>query len=118
MVAELLDMPCITLATKLELSNTTAILTREIEGGEETDEVPLPLVVTCQKGMAEQRIPNMRGITGARSKPLKVVEPVATEALTSILSFELPPAKAGVKLISADNPAELVRLLHEEAKLI
>ncbi len=106
------------LATKFELNGTTAMVTREIEGGEETDEVSLPVVVSCQKGVAEQRIPNMKGIMSARTKPLKVIEPAAIDALTSVVSFELPPAKAGVKLIPADNPAELVRLLHEEAKLI
>jgi electron transfer flavoprotein beta subunit len=68
--------------------------------------------------MAEQRIPNMKGIMGARSKPLKVQEPVAVDALTSIVSFDLPPAKAGVKLVkSPETPEELVRLLHEEAKV-
>ncbi|MFI5156321.1 MAG: electron transfer flavoprotein subunit beta/FixA family protein [Chitinophagales bacterium] len=118
MLAELLDLAYISLATKLELSGTAAIVTREIEGGEETDECNLPLVVSCQKGMAEQRIPNMKGIMGARSKPLKVVDPVSVSPLTSIVAFELPPAKAGVKLVPADNPAELIRLLHEEAKRI
>ncbi|KYP14777.1 electron transfer flavoprotein subunit beta/FixA family protein [Flavihumibacter sp. CACIAM 22H1] len=118
MVAELLDMPFVSLATKFELNGSVATLNREIEGGEETVEAPLPLVVSCQKGMAEQRIPNMKGIMGARTKPLKLVEPVAVDALTSIASFELPPAKAGVKLVPADQPEELVRLLHEEAKVI
>ena len=118
MVAELTDTPYISLATKFDLTGNTALISREIEGGEETDEVALPVVVSCQKGMAEQRIPNMRGIMAARTKPLKVVEPAAIDALTSILSFELPPAKAGVKLVSPDNVAELVRLLHEEAKAI
>jgi len=118
MVAELTDTPYISLATKFELTGNTALISREIEGGEETDEVALPVVVSCQKGMAEQRIPNMRGIMAARTKPLKVVEPTVIDALTSILSFELPPAKAGVKLVSPDNVAELVRLLHEEAKAI
>ncbi|ULQ57399.1 electron transfer flavoprotein subunit beta/FixA family protein [Flavihumibacter rivuli] len=117
MVAELLDMPYVSLATRFDLNGSTASITREIEGGEETAEVGLPVVVSCQKGMAEQRIPNMKGIMGARTKPLKVVEPVAVDALTSISSFELPPAKAGVKLVSADTPEELVRLLHEEAKV-
>jgi len=117
MVAELLDLPYISLATKFILNGTTATVNREIEGGEEINEVNLPLVVSCQKGMAEQRIPNMRGIMGARTKPLKVLEPVAIDALTSIASFELPPPKAGVKLVPADKPEELVRLLHEEAKL-
>src|SRR4051812_898430 len=116
MVAELLDLPYVSLAIKFDLNGTTATVTREIEGGEEVDEVALPVVVSCQKGVAEQRIPNMKGIMGARSKPLKAVEPAAIEALTSVVSFELPPAKAGVKLVPADNPAELIRLLHEEAK--
>jgi electron transfer flavoprotein beta subunit len=118
MVAELLDMPYISLATKLELNGTTAIVNREIEGGEEVNEVAVPVVISCQKGVAEQRIPNMRGIMAARTKPLKVVEPVAAEALTSVVSYETPPPKAGVKLVAADNVAELVRLLHEEAKAI
>ena len=117
MVAELLDLPYVSLATKFEVSATTATITREIDGGEEVNEVQLPVVVSCQKGMAEQRIPNMKGIMGARTKPLKVVEPVTVDALTSVVSFELPPPKAGVKLVPADNPEELVRLLHEEAKV-
>ncbi len=118
MLAALLDLPFISLATKFELNENTATVTREIEGGEEVDEINLPVVVSCQKGVAEQRIPNMRGIMAARTKPLKVVEPAAVDALTQIVSFELPPAKAGVKLIPADNVEELVRLLHEEAKVI
>ena len=118
MVAELLNLPYVSLATKFTLAGTSAEIIREIEGGEETDTVQLTVVVSCQKGMAEQRIPNMKGIMGARSKPLKVVEPSAVDAFTSIASFDLPPAKAGVKLVSPDNPEELVRLLHEEAKVI
>jgi electron transfer flavoprotein beta subunit len=117
MLAELLDMPYISLATKFDLKGSTATINREIEGGEEVCEVSLPVVVSCQKGVAEQRIPNMRGIMAARTKPLKVVEPVAVDELTNIVSYELPPAKAGVKLVSPDNVAELVRLLHEEAKV-
>lgn len=118
MVAEFLDLPYISLATKLSISGTTATVTREIEGGEEINEVSLPMVLSAQKGMAEARIPNMRGIMAARTKPLKVEEPIAAESLTSVSNFGLPPAKAGVKLIDADNVEELVRLLHEEAKAI
>ncbi len=118
MVAELLDMPYVSLATKFELNGTAATVTREIEGGDEVCEVMLPLVVSCNKGMAEQRIPNMRGIMAARTKPLKVVDPVSVEALTDVASFSLPPAKPGVKLIEPNNVAELVRLLREEAKVI
>jgi electron transfer flavoprotein beta subunit len=118
MVAELLNIPYISHAAKFDLVDGAALIVREIEGGEETNKVGLPVAVSCQKGMAEQRIPNMKGIMGARSKPLKVQEPVAVDALTSIVSFDLPPAKAGVKLVSAETPEELVRLLHEEAKVI
>jgi electron transfer flavoprotein beta subunit len=118
MIAELLDAPYLSLATKFELEGSTATISREIDGGEEVATVSLPVVVSCQKGVAEQRIPNMRGIMAARTKPLNVVEPIAIDALTSIVSFELPPAKAGVKLVDAENVNELVRLLHEEAKVI
>ena len=104
MVAELLDMPYISHASKLDITGGRAIAVREIEGGEETNQVPLPVVISCQKGMAEQRIPNMKGIMGARTKPLKVTEAVSAETLTSIVSYDLPPAKAGVKLVPADNP--------------
>ena len=117
MVAELLGLPYISLATKFVLNGTSATVNREIEGGEEVDEVNLPAVISCQKGVAEQRIPNMRGIMSARTKPLKVTGPVNADTLTFIESFELPPAKAGVKLVPADQPEELVRLLHEEAKV-
>lgn len=118
MVAELLDLPYISHAIKFDLESGKAVVVREIEGGEETDKVALPVVVSCQKGMAEQRIPNMKGIMGARTKPLKVTEPVAAESYTTVASFDLPPAKAGVKLVSPETPEELVRLLHEEARVI
>lgn len=117
MIAELVDLPYISLATLFELNGTTATITREIEGGEEIAEVELPLVVSCQKGISEQRIPNMRGIMAARTKPLKVVEPAAIDNLTSIVNFELPAPKAGCKMVAADNVHELIRLLHEEAKV-
>lgn len=116
MVAELMDLPYVALAAKLEINGSKATITREIEGGEEICEVDTPLVLSCQKGMAEQRIPNMKGIMGARTKPLKVLEPVSSDSLTTVSGFGLPPAKAGVKLVAADNVEELVRLLHEEAK--
>jgi electron transfer flavoprotein beta subunit len=118
MVAGLLNLPFVSLTAKLDLSGDTVKMVREIEGGEETVEAKLPLVIGCQKGMAEQRIPNMKGIMGARSKPLKVVEPVASETFTELVSFELPPVKKGVKMIPADNAEELITLLHEEAKVI
>jgi electron transfer flavoprotein beta subunit len=118
MIAELLDLSYIAQATDFQVNGTTATIKREIEGGEETVEVPLPVVVSTQKGVAEARIPNMRGIMAARTKPLKVMEPAAIEPLTQFKEFGLPPVKAGVKLVSPDNVGELVRLLHEEARAI
>lgn len=118
MVAEIAGLPYVSLAVKFDLNGNTATITREIEGGEEVLEAVLPVVISCQKGVAEQRIPNMRGIMAARTKPLQIVEPATTDTLTEIVGYELPPAKAGVKLVSPDNVAELVRLLHEEAKAI
>ena len=116
MLSGLLDLPYVSLANHMVLNGNTATVQREIEGGEETCELTLPAIVSCQKGMAEQRIPNMRGIMAARTKPLKVVEPIAVQATTSIKNYDLPPAKSGVKLVAADNVEELVRLLKEEAK--
>jgi electron transfer flavoprotein beta subunit len=118
MLAEMLDLPYVALATNIQVNGTTATIKREIEGGEETVEVTSPVVISCQKGVAEARIPNMRGIMAARTKPLKVVEPVQVDSLTQVAEFGLPPAKAGVKLVAPDNVDELVRLLHEEARVI
>ncbi len=118
MLAELLNLNYIAFATKIDIAGGTATVAREIDGGEETDTCPLPLVISCQKGVAEPRIPNMRGIMAARTKPLKVVPAAAVQSVTNIVSFEMPPAKSGVKMIDAENMDELVRLLHSEAKVI
>lgn len=118
MVAELLDMDYIGFATKLEIADGKATVNREIEGGTETNVAPLPLVVSCQKGMAEARIPNMRGIMAARTKPLNVVEPADIASLTEVDAYELPPAKGSVKLVDPENMDELVNLLHNDAKVI
>lgn len=118
MVAEFLDAAYVGLVSDLQLEGDTFKLKREIEGGEELIEAKLPLVVGSQKGMAEQRIPNMRGIMQARTKPLNVIQPTGDQPQVKVSSFELPPAKSGVKMVSPDNMDELVRLLHEEAKVI
>jgi electron transfer flavoprotein beta subunit len=118
MLAELLDADYIGFAINIQVEGSTVTVKREIEGGEETDLVNFPVVIACQKGVAEARIPNMRGIMAARAKPLNVVTPTASTAVTAILSYEMPPAKAGVKMVSPDNMDELVELLHSEAKVI
>lgn len=118
MVAELLDLPFVSNGSKMTVAGTTATIERDIEGGKETLEVATPFAISCAKGIAEQRIPNMQGIMMSKRKPVSVVPAVGTEELVSVVQFSLPPAKAGVKLISPDNVEELVQLLHNEAKVI
>ena len=118
MVAACMDLPFISLATKLEVSGSTLTIDREIIGGVQVVEVNAPAVISCAKGMAEQRIPNMRGIMAARTKPLNVVPPADVADLTEFVSFELPGEKSAVKMIDPENMDELVALLHSEAKVI
>ena len=118
MIAELMGLPYVSLATKLEMNGNTATVDREMKGGVEVVEVNTPFVLSAAKGMAEQRIPNMRGIMAARTKPLEVVEPVACDDLTSFASYSLPEAKSECKYVDPENMAELVDLLHNEAKVI
>jgi electron transfer flavoprotein beta subunit len=118
MIAENLNQPFISLATKLEIDGTTATLERDVQGGIEVVETQTPLVLSASKGMAEQRIPNMRGIMAARTKPLNVVAPIEIENLTTVLSYSLPDVKSGCKYIDPENMDELVDLLHNEAKVI
>ncbi len=118
MVAELLDMPFISYASHMDMNGNVATIARDIEGGTEVIEVETPFVLSAAKGLAEQRIANMQGIMKAKTKPLKVVEPVAFEDQAVVLRYELPKAKSAVKLIDPNDMEELVRLLHEEAKVI
>lgn len=118
MIAESLDLPFVSLAVKLNVEGSNLTLEREIVGGIQVVEVSIPAVVSCAKGMAEQRIPNMRGIMAARTKLLTVVEPVAVDDLTSYISYTMPNAKSAVKMINPENMDELVELLHNEAKVI
>lgn len=118
MVAEFLDVPFASQASKLDVNGTTLTLEQEIVGGLQIVEVATPAVVSCAKGMAEQRIPNMRGIMAARTKPLEVIAPTAVDVYTSFESYLLPDAKKACKMIDPANMAELVDLLHNEAKVI
>lgn len=118
MVAELLDLPFISYANHLNAEDQTAVITRDIEGGTETVEVDFPFVISAAKGLAEQRIPNMRGIMMAKRKPLEVIPPVDSPEMVAVARYDLPEEKTAVKLIDPENMDELVRLLHEEAKVI
>jgi electron transfer flavoprotein beta subunit len=118
MIAELLDLPFVSTAHKLEVNGSKATLDREIQGGIEVVEVEMPLVLSSAKDMAEQRIPNMRGIMSARTKPLEVVPAIEAVKSTEAVSFSLPPAKGSCKFIDPENAGELIQLLHDEAKVI
>jgi len=118
MLAELLNLPYISMATKLDIAGTTATIEHDIDGGTEVVECPLPLVLSASKGMAEARIPNMRGIMAARTKPLLVVPAIAADKLTNIISYKLIPGRTECKYVDASNPEKLIELLHTEAKAI
>jgi electron transfer flavoprotein beta subunit len=121
MLAALLDFNFVNACIGLEIEGEKATISREIDGGKEILSSNLPLIIAGQKGLVEEkdlRIPNMRGIMMARKKPLTVVEPINSEAATSIISFEKQAAKAACKMVDADNVDELIRLLHNEAKVI
>jgi electron transfer flavoprotein beta subunit len=118
MVGEMLGIPSVSPVMKLDIDGTKVKMTREIEGGKETLEANLPLVAGCQEPIAEWKIPNMRGIMSARTKPLKVVEPKSIDKNVVLQKFELPAPKGAVKMISADNVAELVTRLKTEAKVL
>ena len=118
MVGELLGIPSVSPVMNLDIEGVKASMSVEIEGGKEFVEMDMPFVAGCQEPIAEWKIPNMRGIMTARSKPLNVVEPVETDHPSVLNKFELPPQKGDVKMVSADNPAELISLLKNEAKVI
>jgi electron transfer flavoprotein beta subunit len=121
MLATLTGANFVTNCISLEIDGDKAVAVREIDGGKETVNTSLPLVIGGQKGLVEEsdlRIPNMRGIMMARKKPLTVLDPVEADAKTSSVSYEKPAPKGAVKLVDADNIDELVELLHNEAKVI
>lgn len=118
MVGELLNMPSISPVMKLDIENGIGKMSREIEGGKEFLQVALPFIAGCQEPIAEWKIPNMRGIMSARTKPLNAVDPVDDSTRTNVKKYELPPAKGEVKLVDKDKVEELVQLLKNEAKVL
>jgi len=119
MVAEFLGIPSVSSVSGIKLENGQPVLTREIDGGKETVTVTVPFVAIVQKGIAkEPRIAAMRGIMMARSKPVKLFEPVAVESLTQVMEYEKPAPRAACRYIDAENPAQLIELLQNEAKVI
>ncbi|MCH7512598.1 MAG: electron transfer flavoprotein subunit beta/FixA family protein [Bacteroidetes bacterium] len=117
-VGELLEIPSVSSVMKLDIDGNVAKIAREIEGGKEYIELEMPFVAGCQEPIAEWKIPNMRGIMTARSKPLNVVDPVDTDHLDKLVRFELPPPKGDIKMIDPEHMEELVSLLKNEAKVL
>lgn len=118
MLSALLDLPFIGIVSQLDVDGTQATLSRQIEGGVEVVECELPLVLSATKDLAQQRIPNMRGIMMAKRKPIDVVDPESFEPTVSTVKFHLPSKEKSITYVDPDNMDELVRLLHEEAKVI
>lgn len=119
MIAGLLDIPLVSAVSSLDLRGEEPVISREMDGGREIVTTSLPMVAVVQKGIArEPRIAAMRGIMMARSKPVKVVEPVDTAALTEVIEYEIPAPRAACRFIDPDNAAELILLLQNEAKII
>ena len=119
MLAEFLGIPSVSAVSSLKIENGEVVINREIDGGKEVLTIPVPFVAVVQKGITkEPRIAAMRGIMMARTKPIKVVEPAAIEAMTEVVLFEMPKPHAACKFIDPEQPKQLVDLLQNEAKII
>jgi len=118
LVGEMLGIPSYSPVMKLDIDGNTAKIDREIDGGKESLSASLPLVLGCQEPIAEWKIPNMRGIMTARTKPLIVQEPVSEEEMTVPEKYSLPAPKGACKMIPASEAETLIRLLQTEAKVL
>jgi electron transfer flavoprotein beta subunit len=128
MLAEILDLPQVTMAVKIEVTESKATVQREVEGATETWETTLPAVISAQKGLNEPRYASLKGIMAAKKKPITVTD-AATAGLkaedlapkTRIVAMEMPPTRSAVKMIEGDPDTqvkELLRILHDEAKVL
>jgi electron transfer flavoprotein beta subunit len=128
LLAELLDLPQVTVAVKIELQDGKAVVEREVEGAHEIWETSLPAVVSAQKGLNEPRYASLKGIMAAKKKPIDVKDAAALGLAAAdlapratVAALSLPPERPPVKMIEGDPATqvrELLRLLHEEAKVI
>ena len=118
LVSEMLDIPFVSFASKMEKNGDTFTAERDIEGGVQLVEVKAPFCISAAKGLAVQRIPNMKSIMMSKRKPVDVIEAADTEQHVEIVHYETPPPKSGVKLYDLDNLEDLVRVLRDEEKVI
>ena len=120
MVAELLDLPCVTAISKLDVADGRGTAKRELEGASETVEFPLPAVLTVDEGLNKERLPTLKGIMAAKKKPLEVRPAQLGEQRVTVRAMELPPERAAGRIVGEGVTAvpELVRLLQTEAKVL
>lgn len=118
MVSELLNQPCFLFAKNLVIDGKSATIECEIEGGKEVVSASLPFVACASEGMAEWKIPNMRGIMSARTKPLVVVDPIEVEQKVKLISYDKPASRSAVKMINAEDVSQLFDIIREEKKII
>jgi electron transfer flavoprotein beta subunit len=118
--AELLGIPCITAASKLEIANGRGVARRELEGAAEMVEFSLPAAVTIDEGIARPRYPSLKGIMAAKKKPLESKPAQLGPARVTVKSMELPPERPAGRIIGEGTAAipELIRLLQTEAKVL
>jgi electron transfer flavoprotein beta subunit len=116
----MLSLPSVAVVVKLDIADGKAVCEREIEGGHETVETKLPAVFLAQKGLNEPRYPSLKGIMAAKSKPIAEKPAATAETRVETLALRKPPPKLAGRIIGTDKSAvpELIRLLHEEAKVI
>ena len=120
MVAELLDLPCVTNVFKLDITGTTGRAERALEGATEVMEFPLPAVLTIDDGLNKERLPSLKGIMAAKKKPLDVKPAQLGDAKVTVHKMALPPERAAGRILGDSSAAvpELVRLLQTEAKVL
>jgi electron transfer flavoprotein beta subunit len=119
-VAELLDLPCVTAISGLEINDGRGTARRDIEGAQETMGFPLPVVLTIDEGLNTARYPSLKGIMAAKKKPLEVKPVDLGDTAVTVQKLELPPDRAAGRIIGEGATAvpELIRLLQTEAKVI
>jgi electron transfer flavoprotein beta subunit len=120
MTAQLLDLPCVTAISHLELADGRGTARRDLEGASETVSFPLPAVLTIDEGIARPRLATLKGIMAAKKKPLDVRPAQLGEVRLTVESMALPPERSGGRIVGegADAVPELVRLLRTEAKVL
>jgi len=120
MVAELLDLPCVTAISKLDIAGNKGTARRDIEGASEMLEFPLPAVLTIDEGLNKARLPSLKGIMGAKKKTIESKPATLGEARLTVTKMELPSERSGGRIVGEGAAAvpELVRLLQTEAKVL